>query len=186
MTKLYFNGCSFTYGAGLNDPVNESWPSLVANHYQAKFKNHAVLGGSNDRTVKGVVTNIKNYDRFYVCWTYYSRFVRYNPVDNYEVLFNVGSVMDPKIHHSDDLKNNYTKYSDFANLYYKYWYNELYEFKAYLHQVILLQSLFQTNNKDYVMLNAFADIVPWLSNEDNFIQSIKHLICFDRMSDKQI
>ena len=55
-----------------------------------------------------------------------------------------------------------------------------------MHQVILLQSLFQTNNKDYVMLNAFADIVPWLSNEDNFIQSIKHLICFDRMSDKQI
>ena len=66
MTKLYFNGCSFTYGSGLDNPADACWAALVAKHYNAEYKNDAVPGGSNDRIVKGVVTNIKNYDKFYL------------------------------------------------------------------------------------------------------------------------
>lgn len=185
MTKLYFNGCSFTYGSGLDNPADACWAALVAKHYNAEYKNDAVPGGSNDRIVKGVVTNIKNYDKFYVCWTYYSRFVKYNPVDNFEVLFTVGSVTGTKNSHNDKTKNNYTKYQEFVDIYYKHWFNELYEFKGFLHQIILLQSLFQVHRKDYVMLNT-SYIWPWLSPIDSFAENIKHMICFDKMSDEQI
>ena len=185
MTKLYFNGCSFTRGSGLDNPTDESWPALVAKYYNAEYKNDAVPGGSNDRIVKGVVTNIKNYDKFYVSWTYYSRFVKYNPVDNFEVLFNVASVFDPKDFHSDDLKHNYKKYQDLVDIYYKHWFNELYEFKGFLHQIILLQALFEVHRKDYVMLNT-SYIWPWLSPIESFIENVKDLICIDNMSDEQI
>ena len=184
--KLYFNGCSFTYGDGLADPANDSWPSLIAKHYNAKYLNHAVNGGSNDRIVKGVVTNIKNYDKFYIGWSSYSRFVKYNPVDNFEICFTPILNLNVSLHYSDDLKTNYKKYKDFGKMYYKHWYNELYEFKGFLHQVILLQCLFEVNNKDYTMINMLSDIQPWVSPSDIFIENVKDLICFDDMSDDQI
>ena len=184
--KLYFNGCSFTYGDGLDDPTNNSWPSLIAKHYNATYLNHAVCGGSNDRIIKGVVTNIKNYDKFYIGWSSYSRFVKYNPVDNFEILFTPELALNASLHYSDDLKTNYKKYKDFGKMYYKHWYNELYEFKGFLHQVILLQCLFEVNNKDYTMINMLSHIQPWVSPSDIFIENVKDLICFDAMSDDQI
>ena len=122
--KLYFNGCSFTYGNGLDDPTNNSWPSLIAKHYNATYLNHAVKGGSNDRIIKGVITNIKKYDVFYIGWSEYARFVKYNPVDNFEILFTPALNLDPSLHYSDDLKINYKKYKDFGKIYYKYWYKD--------------------------------------------------------------
>jgi hypothetical protein len=184
--KLYFNGCSFTYGDGLKDPASESWPSIVAKKYNLEYLNHAVSGGSNDRIIKGVITNLNNYNKFYIGWTSYSRFVKYNPVDNFEIVFNPQLNMDPTLHYSDDLKTNYQKYKNFGELYYKYWYNELYEFKGWLHQIILLQSLFEFRQKDYVMINMLPSIKPWLSPVDSFIENVKDLICFDKMSDEQI
>ena len=71
-------------------------------------------------------------------------------------------------------------------MYYKHWYNELYEFKGFLHQVILLQCLFEVNNKDYTMINMLSHIQPWVSPSDIFIENVKDLICFDAMSDDQI
>lgn len=184
--KLYFNGCSFTYGDGLNNPTTESWPSLVGKEYSVDYLNDAISGGSNDRIIKGVVTNISNYNKFYIGWSHYSRFVKYNPVNNYEICFNPRLDMDATLHYSKDLQNNFKKYKDFGNLYYKYWYNELYEFKGWLHQVILLQSLFDNRKKDYVMINMLATLKPWLSPRNIFIENIKNLVCFDNMSDDQL
>ena len=184
--KLYFNGCSFTYGDGLGNPEKECWPSLVAKNYDSKYLNHAVSGGSNDRIVKGVITNINNFDKFYIGWTNYSRFVKYNPIDNYEIVFNPGLKLNFEFHQSTDLQVNYKKYKDFGKLYYKYWHNELYEFKGWLHQIILLQSLFENRKKDYAMINMLALISPWISPRNNFIENVKNLICFENMSDEQI
>lgn len=186
MTKLYSNGCSFTYGQGLKDPNNKSWPALVAKKYNSEFLNHAVMGGSNDRIVKGVVSNIKNYDKFYIGWSSVARFVKYNPVNNFEILFTPALNLNVSLHYNNDLRTNYKKYKDFGEMYYKYWYNELYEFKGFLHQIILLQSLFRLHNKEYTMINILADIEPWLSSEDTFAENVKDLICFDFMSDNQI
>lgn len=43
------NGCSFTYGDGLDDPRNEAWPALVAQKFNVPIVSLACGGTSNDR-----------------------------------------------------------------------------------------------------------------------------------------
>lgn len=83
-----------------------------------------------------------------IAWTDYTRFTEYNPVDNFEINFNAALNLDASLHYSDDLKNNYKKYKNYGDLYYKYWFNELYEFKKWLQQIMLLQSFFDVHKKN--------------------------------------
>jgi len=185
--KLYFNGCSFTYGDGIINPSQNAWPSLVSKKLHHMFTNDAVSGGSNDRIVYRTIKNVDYYDKFFIAWTSYSRFTKYNPVDNFEINFNPNLNLNASLHHSDDLKLNYNKYKDFGNMYYKYWYNELYEFKNWLQQIILLQRFLESKNKDYIMMNMLnSTLSNWLSSKQDFIANIKEFICFDQMSDEQI
>jgi len=96
--KIYFNGCSFTYGDELSDPNKSSWPTLVANKLQADFLNDAVSGGTNQRTVYKTLCNKNQYDYFVIAWTSYSRFTEYNPVDNFEINFTSALNMNPNLH----------------------------------------------------------------------------------------
>lgn len=43
------NGCSFTYGDELLDPVNEAWPAVLAKKFGVPVVNLACGGTSNDR-----------------------------------------------------------------------------------------------------------------------------------------
>jgi hypothetical protein len=183
--KIYFNGCSFTYGDELSDPNKSSWPTLVANKLQADFLNDAVSGGTNQRTVYKTLCNKNQYDYFVIAWTSYSRFTEYNPVDNFEINFTSALNMNPNLHYSDDLKKNFSKYKTFGKLYYTHWYNELYEFKKWLQEIVLLQSFFKSHKKKYIMLNTFENnLSSWLQPKDKFISVTKHLIpFFDYVSD---
>jgi hypothetical protein len=183
--NIYFNGCSFTYGDELLDPAKSAWPVLVANDLQSDFFNDAVSGGTNQRTVYKTVCNEENFDYFVIAWTFYSRFTEYNPVDNFEINFNPSLNQDPSLHYSIDLKKNYAKYETFGKLYYADWYNELYQFKQWLQQIILLQSFFKTKQKKYVMLNTSGHKLNlWLQPKDKFIDSTRPLMpFFDYLSD---
>lgn len=48
---LYANGDSHTQGFGLED-TNQSFASLVAKHFELPIVNHALAGGSNQRTIR--------------------------------------------------------------------------------------------------------------------------------------
>jgi hypothetical protein len=186
--KMYFNGCSFTYGDELPNPQQSAWPTLVCSELKCDFLNDAVSGGTNDRIMYKTVQNINNYDYFVIAWTNYNRFTEYNPVDNFEINFNPNLHMDPARHHSNDLKKNYSKYKDYGQIYYKYWYNDLFEFKKWLQQIILLQSFFKQHNKSFLMLNTSNNNLPlWLKPQEKFIDSTKHLIdFFDYANDDQL
>jgi len=186
--KLYFNGCSFTYGNELKDPQKNSWPVLVASSINADFTNDSVNGGTNDRIMYKTILNFRHYDYFFIAWTYYERFTEYNPIDNFEINFNSALNMDPSLHYSDDLKLNRWKYQEYGKLFYKYWFNELYELKKWLQQIILLQAFFQGHDKKYLMLNtANNNLNSWLQPKDKFIESTRHLLkFFDRMDDDQL
>jgi len=172
--KLYFNGCSFTYGDELKSPEKDSWPSLVASNLKSDFLNHAVSGGTNDRIIYKTLLNVKDYDYFFIAWTSYARFTEYNPVDNFEINFNPALKLNASLHYSHDLKENYPKYKNYGEMYYKHWYNELFEFKKWLQQIILLQSFFDQHEKQYLMLNAFNNnLSRWLQPADSFIESTK-------------
>lgn len=183
--RLYFNGCSFTFGDGLERPELYAWPTLVAK--EQEFFNDAVCGGTNDRIVYQTIKHINQFDKFYIAWTSYSRFTMYNPVDNFEVNFNSHLCLDASQHYSDDLKTNFFKYEDFGKMYYTYWYNELFSFKKWLQQILLLQSFFEVKKKKYIMFNMLnSNMSKWLTTSDNFNNSIRHLVCFDKMSDEQL
>ena len=186
--KLYFNGCSFTYGDELKNPQKSAWPTLTANHLKCDFLNDAVSGGTNDRIMYKTIQNINNYDCFFIAWTWYTRFTEYNPVDNFEINFNPHLKLDATIHFSDDLKKNYSKYQDYGQMYYANWYNDLFEFKKWLQQIILLQSFFKQHNKPFLMLNTVGNnLSSWLQPRENFTNSTKHLIdFFDYSNDDQL
>lgn len=185
---LYFNGCSFTIGDELKDQKHNAWPTLVANFLGIDFLNDAVSGGANDRIVYKTLQNSGNYDYFFIAWTSYSRFTEYNPVDNFEISFIPRMNLDASLHYSDDLKNHFFKYKNYGEMYYKYWYNELYEFKKWLQQIILLQSFFDLHKKKYLMLNTMSNNLDrWLQPPETFIQSVKNLLdFFDYVNDEQI
>lgn len=185
--RLYFNGCSFTYGTELVNPKDFAWPALVAKSMGADFVNDAVSGGTNDRIMYKTILNLHDFDFFFIAWTSYARFTEYNPIDNYEINFNPALSIDSSLHHSDDLRKN-QKHISYGKIYYADWFNELYEFKKWLQQILLLQSLFKVNKKNCLMINTVDNnLNRWLQPKETFINSIKGLLpFFDHLNDSQI
>lgn len=177
--KLYFNGCSHTWGDDLKDPATQSWPAVLSRRLNCEFLNDSVSGGTNDRIVYRTIKNIQNFDKFYIAWTYTSRFTQYRSDNNHDVNFNV------HLHHR--LYSNDPDFKNYGAIHYRTWHNELYSFKLWLQKIILLQAFFKTNNKDYVMVNSVDNFINrWSSDWQNFNNSVKSLLCFDSMNDEQL
>jgi hypothetical protein len=176
--KLYFNGCSHTYGDDLTD-FNKAWPGLIAKQIGCNFVNDAVSGGTNDRIVYRTIKNAQNFDKVYIAWTYTSRFTRYRSDNNHEVNFN------------PQLKNTMygadPEFSEYGLWHYRVWHNELYSFKLWLQNIILLQRYLESINKPYVMVNSTDNYLNrWNVGWPVFNSSVKSLLCFDLMNDSQL
>ena len=177
--KLYFNGCSHTYGDDLDSPATESWPAVLAQRLNCEFVNDSVSGGTNDRIMYRTVKNINDFDKFYIAWTYTHRFTRYRSDNNHEVNFN------PELRHQ--LYGQDSGFQTYGKLHYAIWHNELYAFKHWLQNIVLLQSLFESKRKPYVMLNATNNLIDrWTAPWQKFNDSVKSLLCFDSMNDDQL
>lgn len=78
ITHLVVNGCSFTYGQGLEDRENNNWPSLIAKKLNVPVINLAVPGAGCDRifrtTYEYFHKNKNHIKPFYIiAWTESSR-----------------------------------------------------------------------------------------------------------------
>jgi hypothetical protein len=176
--KLYFNGCSHTWGDDLID-LNKAWPSVIARKLGCEFVNDAVSGGTNDRIVYLTIKNAQNFDKIYIAWTYTSRFTRYRSDNNHEVNFN------PQLTHT--MYNKKPEYKEYGKWHYQIWHNELYSIKFWLQNIILLQRYLESINKSYVMVNATNNYLErWATNRISFNSSVKSLLCFDVMDDTQL
>lgn len=176
--RLYFNGCSHTWGDDLKDPY-QAWPALIAKNLDCDFVNDAVSGGTNDRIMYRTIKYAHEFDRCYIAWTYTSRFTRYRADNNYDVNFN------PQL--KNTMYGNNIEFKDYGRLHYAYWHNELYCFKLWLQNIILLQRYLESNNKPYVMLNADHNhINRWSADCNLFNSSVKSLVCFDLMNDDML
>jgi hypothetical protein len=177
--RLYFNGCSHTWGDDLISPQTQSWPSLVSKNLNCDFVNDSASGGTNDRIMYQTIKNIHNFDKFYIAWTSTTRFTRYRSDNNHEVNFN------PLLKNS--LYGNSQEFKNYGQLHYAVWYNELFAFKIWLQNIILLQRFFKSENKPYVMVNAVHNnIDKWSETWQDFNSSVQSLLCFDRMNDNQL
>lgn len=177
--RLYFNGCSHTWGDDLEDPANQSWPAVISQRLKNDFVNDSQSGGTNDRIMYRTIKNIDQFDKFYIAWTYTSRFTRYRSDNNHDVNFNVQ--LKHNLYGSDPNFKNYGK------MHYQTWHNELYNFKIWLQNIILLQTLFKSKNKKYTMVNADNNSIDrWSVDWPAFNNSVKSLLCFDLMSDDEL
>jgi len=79
ITHLVVNGCSWTYGAGLKNPVEESWAGLIAKRLNLPLVNLALPGCGNDsihrRTYDYIFQNLcfKNNPLVIVAWSQMTR-----------------------------------------------------------------------------------------------------------------
>ena len=62
--KIYFDGCSFTWGSELNNNEEERYSRLMCDALDAEECNYATEGGSNDRIVRNLLVenDIEEYD----------------------------------------------------------------------------------------------------------------------------
>lgn len=172
---LWATGCSQVYGDDLTDKT-KAWPYVLADMLGLQCKNNGVSGSSNERivyeTVKSNPASIK-----IIAWTFIERFTRYDPDNNFEVNFNPGL--------TNDYYGKEKKFIDYANMHYKYWYNDLYAFKNWLQQIIMLQRFLK--DQPYVMINSHPNrYKQYTSDWKNFNNSIKDYVCFDYMNDDQL
>ena len=177
--KLYFTGCSHTYGDDLKDPVNTAWPSVISQECGVEFLNDSTSGGTNDRIMYRTIKHLDQFDKFYIAWTYTTRFTRYRLDNNHDINFN------PWLTHT--LYSNDSDFINYGKIHYRTWHNELYATKLWLQNILMLQRLFQSEKKSYVMINSTSNnLNRWLSSWQDFNSSVQSLLCFDRMDDHQL
>lgn len=94
--RIYFDGCSWTTGAELENPEEERFSKLLCNELGAEETNVAISGGSNDRIVRNLLVdkNVEDYDLAVIQMTLPTRteyhddkWVRVNPPHNFKKPF---------------------------------------------------------------------------------------------------
>jgi hypothetical protein len=73
--RIYFDGCSWTKGAELENKEEERFSKLVADYFDAEECNIAMAGGSNDLIVRNMLVNhkIEEYDLVVIAMTFPAR-----------------------------------------------------------------------------------------------------------------
>lgn len=76
--KIYFNGCSYTWGDELEYPLQSRFSKLVCDHYGAEEINLSYCGKSNDAILRECLSDDNHYDLAIVSSTIPSRTEYYN------------------------------------------------------------------------------------------------------------
>jgi len=181
MKNFYFVGCSMTYGQDLTIDERQtiSFPALISKHHNATFVNEGRPGGTNQRTVSKVLQNINRYDHMYIQWIETDRFTMYNPKNWHEV--NFGRLLGNTTYQNCDY------YKVFGKYYYGYWSSILFEFKAFLEQIVMLQSVLALNNQSYLFW--CAGIPEWkilICDQTEFIKNLSSKIDISKFDDDMI
>ena len=82
--------------------------------------------------------------------------------------------------------NSY-EFKEYGLIHYSVYHNELYAFKLWLQNIVLLQRFFDSEKKSYVMVNVDNNFIKrWSVSWPKFNSSVKSLLCFDLMDDDQL
>ena len=114
--RLYFNGCSHTFGDDLVEPTLHSWPAVLSHKINCDFVNDSQSGGTNDRIMYRTIKHIDQFDKFYIAWTYTTRFTRYRSDNNHDVNFN------PLLIHS--VYGDCYEFKKYGELHYKFYHQK--------------------------------------------------------------
>jgi hypothetical protein len=158
MTKLYANGCSFTYGTGLTNK-DTAWPYVLADKLEIDdVINEAQRGVSNPYIMRSTITTISEMidngekpDFVTIGMTAPSR--REHFIEDKNILIhNVPSVeYHGNIMLSEEENSNVDIYN---RIYTALFTSQIYDFHLYLMQVLSLQNFFRENDIDYIIFNS--------------------------------
>lgn len=72
--RLVTFGCSFTYGAGLEDPNTQAWPAVLGRLTKRTVINNGSIGSSNLEILARILSfNFQEDDLVVIGWTYCNR-----------------------------------------------------------------------------------------------------------------
>tara|TARA_B100000131_G_scaffold18834_1_gene18659 strand:+ start:402 stop:1040 length:639 start_codon:yes stop_codon:yes gene_type:complete len=112
MKKIYFDGCSWTFGGELKDPTAERFSRLICDELGAQEVNISRAGGSNDRIVRQLLVenNIEEYDLAIIQMTFPARTEWYSGVDGKDLWKKV----NPKFNYETYIRNQGVHYPAIA------------------------------------------------------------------------
>ena len=116
--KIYFDGCSYTHGAELQNPEETRYSRILANKLGAEEYNFAINGGSNRRLVRNLIEkDLSSYDLFIIQLTKNIRTEYYNGNEWIRIKYPV------KYMNSEKYKKGM---NEFWEEYYETYYHEAY------------------------------------------------------------
>jgi hypothetical protein len=174
---ILFNGCSWTYGDELSDPVTEGYPYLLASKLNMEFVNLARNGASNDyifhRTVSYLLHSTPSL--VVVQWTYPTRFG----------LYSEGSWNDYVPNSFTTYKFTHKKRDEFGNKIFKYLSIEEDPSLAYLRSYAYMISLYNFCKVQNIPYICFSNN-DYLSKELREVHPDLFDNYFSRLKDKVI
>jgi len=147
----YINGCSWTYGDSLKDPVNENFSVQFSKNLQfEQCINDSQCGGSNHRIVRTtlnfLLANKDHWDDLLVIigWSCPHRIETWSDYSKEWLWIN------------QYRQSEHSEKGHKARLHYQNFWNEINAYTDYFRDVITLQSFLKQNNIKYYMFRSFA------------------------------
>jgi hypothetical protein len=140
--KLKSFGCSFIYGDDLSDTFKltnpwsvQTWPALLAKHYQLPYQCYAQSGAGNLQISRAVLQELANPEPavFVIGWTWIDRFDYINSINN------VWQTVRP------------SSSTEAAQLYYKWLHSQYTDKLLNLTEIFSVLCLLQQQNRKYIM-----------------------------------
>jgi lysophospholipase L1-like esterase len=144
--RLLTVGDSFTYGEELADR-SLAWPHVLADKLKYTVINHGEPAVSNDHILRKVLEEIDNHDMIIIAWTHFARIEIADSCGIYDIWPGCSSSMfNDEMNYRKELIEYYTRHHDDEYLY-----------NRYLDKILLMQHYLKSNNKKYIMLDAFGN-----------------------------
>lgn len=159
-------GDSFTYGEELEFPDRDSWPTVLANMLNYQVINKGIPASSNCKIIRQLLeTNLNLYDLVVIAW---SNFDRIELADENGIYDAWPGGKRTELVNQAPWRKTVTDYITRHH-------DSDYTYRKYLINVILVQSYLKTNNKPYVMLDAFGNHVYTGRTDPNNIDLIEQI-----------
>jgi hypothetical protein len=180
---IYVEGASATFGDELDNPQQQSWPSILKDLVNCDVINNASKGKSNQHMIFDTVNFCSQNKPDLVIITF-------GPLNRYFFVRRDNNYcVDMSINGSNSIYDQESDTKTFKNLFFKYWTNYLYTIWAFLQGIVSLQAFLQSQNIKYIFLNSddMSDIQQLLTISTQPVKIKRYLLdAFDALDDAQI
>jgi hypothetical protein len=148
--RLVAAGCSFTYGLGLEDPVNQSWPGVLGKLLDCEVVNLGTPGAGNSYIANSILDQHATDPEFDLVVVGWSRWARMDFCHS-----TSGKILHMLPNGRATMTHPYcAKETNFRNMLYGDYFHAGYAYKKYLNTILLLQGWLRDRGIEHVMFDA--------------------------------